>query len=89
MLNKPIITAQLNFLPPGLKEQLSHRRPLYILAGKIHWRLFEESFKKHYWEDLGRPAKPIRLMVALLMLKKGFGRRAAIEPVIGHLFLRF
>jgi hypothetical protein len=85
MLNKPIITAQLNFSQPGLKEQLCHRHPLYILAGKIHWRLFEESFRKHYREDFGRPAKPIRLMIALLMLKKGFGRRAAIESVIGCL----
>ena len=69
MLNKPIITAQLNFLQPGLKEQLSNKHPLYILAGQIKWSLFEESFKKHYQEDFGRPAKPIRLMVGLLMLK--------------------
>ena len=69
MLNKPIITAQLNFLQPGLKEQLSNKHPLYILAGQIKWSLFEESFKKHYREDFGRPAKPIRLMVGLLMLK--------------------
>jgi IS5 family transposase len=69
MLNKPIITAQLNFLQPGLKEQLSNKHPLYLLADRINWSLFEENFKKHYREDLGRPAKAIRLMVALLMLK--------------------
>jgi IS5 family transposase len=69
MLNKPVITAQLSFLQPGLKEQLSNKHPLYILAGQINWPLFEESFKKHYREDFGRPAKPIRLMVGLLMLK--------------------
>src|SRR5580704_14725293 len=69
MLNKPIITGQLNFLQPGLKEQLSNKHPLYLLADRINWSLFEESFKKHYREDFGRPAKPIRLMVALLMLK--------------------
>jgi IS5 family transposase len=69
MLNKPIITTQLSFLQPDLKEQLSNKHPLYILAGQINWSLFEENFKKHYREDFGRPAKPIRLMVALLMLK--------------------
>lgn len=69
MLNKPIITAQLNFLQPGLKEQLSNKHPLYLLADRINWSLFEENFKKHYREDFGRPAKAIRLMVALLMLK--------------------
>src|SRR6266545_1534353 len=69
MRSKPKNTAQLNFLQPGLREQLSSRHPLYILGDQIHWQLFEEAFKKHYREDFGRPAKPIRLMVALLMLK--------------------
>jgi IS5 family transposase len=31
--------------------------------------MFKENFKKHYKENLGRPAKPIRLMTSLLMLK--------------------
>ena len=69
MLNKPRNTGQLNFLQPGLKEQLSNKHPLYVLADRINWSLFEESFRKHYKEDFGRPAKSIRLMVALLMLK--------------------
>ena len=60
-------TAQLGFYST-FEEQLSHRHPLYILANKIEWNVFEEAFKKHYAED-GRPAKPIRLMVALLLLK--------------------
>ncbi len=69
MLSKPENTTQLSFLQPGLSEQLSLKHPLYILAGKMNWQLFEDSFKKHYREDFGRPAKPIRLMVALLILK--------------------
>lgn len=69
MLNKPINTTQLGFLQPGLKEQLSNKHPLYVLADAINWQLFDEAFRKHYREDFGRPAKPIRLMVALLMLK--------------------
>ena len=69
MLSKPENTTQLSFLQPGLSEQLSLKHPLYILAGQINWQLFEDSFKKHYREDFGRPAKPIRLMVALLILK--------------------
>jgi IS5 family transposase len=69
MLNQPKNTTQLSFLQPGLKEQLSNKHPLYILAEHVNWQLFEDSFKKHYKENFGRPAKPIRLMVALLMLK--------------------
>jgi len=69
MLNKPQTSAQLGFLQPGLKEQLSNKHPFYILAEVINWQLFEDTFRKHYREDFGRPAKAIRLMVALLMLK--------------------
>jgi IS5 family transposase len=51
------------------EEQLSHQHPFYILAGKIHWQVFEEAFTKLYSPE-GRPAKPIRLMESLLMLKQ-------------------
>lgn len=40
------------------------------MAEKIHWEVFEESFKVHYSEKMGKPSKPIRLMVGLLMLKQ-------------------
>ena len=69
MLAKPKQTQQLNFLLPGLKEQLSSKHPLYILANQVDWSFFDEHFKKHYREDFGRPALPIRLMVSLLILK--------------------
>ena len=39
------------------------------LANKVNWQLFEDSFTPLYCSDNGRPAKPIRLMVALLILK--------------------
>ena len=67
MLAKKPSNAQLGFYST-LEEQLSHRHPLYILANKINWNIFEEAFAKLYSEE-GRPAKSIRLMVSLLMLK--------------------
>jgi IS5 family transposase len=51
------------------EEQLNHRHPLYVLAGKIDWQMFEDEFSKHYSPDQGRPAKPIRLLTGLLLLK--------------------
>jgi IS5 family transposase len=39
------------------------------LANNVHWQLFEEAFLPLYSQNKGRPAKPIRLMVGLLMLK--------------------
>ncbi len=67
MLSKRQSGPQLGFYS-SFEEQLSHQHPLYILANKINWNIFEEAFSKLYSEQ-GRPAKPIRLMVSLLMLK--------------------
>jgi IS5 family transposase len=67
MLSKPKPTSQLGFYST-FEEQLSHRHPLYVLANTIHWNIFEEAFSKLYSEE-GRPAKPIRLMVSLIILK--------------------
>ena len=53
----------------GLSEQLDQKHPLYILSGKLNWQFFEASFSKHYSTKMGAPAKPIRLMVSLLILK--------------------
>jgi IS5 family transposase len=67
MLSRPKSTSQLGFYST-FEEQLSHQHPLYILANTIHWNIFEEAFSKLYSEE-GRPAKPIRLMVSLILLK--------------------
>lgn len=51
-------------------EQLNHSHPLYKLAKTINWQVFDEFFAKHYSATQGKPAKPIRLMVSLLILKQ-------------------
>ena len=48
---------------------LDSNDPLISLADTINWDIFEKSFAKYY-SDEGRPAKPIRLMVGLLILKQ-------------------
>jgi transposase, IS5 family len=53
----------------GLEDSLNQKHPMYILANKVNWQLFEDSFAPLYCSDNGRPAKPIRLMVGLLILK--------------------
>jgi IS5 family transposase len=79
MLNKAKNSAQLGFFL-GFSDQLDARHPLYVLAGKINWSLFEHAFKKHYSATMGKPAKPIRLMVALLILK--YVRNLSDESVV-------
>ena len=54
----------------GLGDQLDQKHPLFILAHKINWSVFEDAFKIYYSEKMGKPAKPIRLMVSLLILKQ-------------------
>lgn len=68
MLSKTTNPGQIGFYST-FEEQLSRKHPLYILANQVNWQQFEEAFKDLYCLDNGRPAKPIRLMASLLMLK--------------------
>jgi len=68
MVSKKENHSQLNFLAPGLREQLNPKHSLYQLAGQIDWLYFEKEFSGMY-SKMGRPANSIRLMVSLLILK--------------------
>jgi len=57
------------FLYQDLLEQLNPKAPLLILAKKLPWDMFEREFTPLY-SEIGRPAKPIRLMIGLLLLKQ-------------------
>ena len=59
----------MSFLFQTLKDQLNPKHPLYQLANKIDWKSVESDFHEYYI-DFGRPAKPVRLMVSLLILKQ-------------------
>lgn len=52
-----------------LENMLDSKHPLFWLANMVDWSLFEKSFSPLFCADNGRPPKPIRLMVGLLMLK--------------------
>src|SRR3954447_25212467 len=81
MLSNKKPTAQMGLFH-GLADQLNQKHPLFLLAHKIEWSLFEDNFKKHYSEKMGKPAKPIRLMVALLILKHV--RNLSDENLVEH-----
>ena len=53
----------------NFEDILNQKHPLYILANKIHWHIFESAFLPLYSQTQGRPGKPIRLKVGLLILK--------------------
>ncbi len=52
----------------SLKDTINPKHPLYQLEKLIPWEVFEEAYEDTY-SDYGRPAKPIRLMVSLMILK--------------------
>lgn len=53
-----------------LDDQLNHLHPLYRLSHEIKWSTFDEAFSNLYSKKMGKPSKPIRLMVSLLILKQ-------------------
>jgi transposase, IS5 family len=69
MLAKKKNTAQISFYG-SFDEQLNSNHSLYKLANTINWAVFDEAFSHHYNSTQGRPAKPIRRMVSLLILKQ-------------------
>ncbi|MDQ2721007.1 MAG: IS5 family transposase [Bacteroidota bacterium] len=89
MLSKSSPKTQLGFYST-FEEQLSHSHPLYVLANKIHWIIFEEAFSKLY-SDEGRPAKPIRLMVSLLILKhlRNISDESVVEQWFENIYYQY
>ena len=73
MQGKPAAPGQTSFLMPTLAEQLDPRQPLKLPADTLPWSEFEQAFGKYYSEE-GRPAKPVRLMAGLLLLKQMFNQ---------------
>ena len=62
-------TSQKNLFYGSLMDMLDTNDPLIQLADTIPWSKFEIEFKKYYTGE-GRPPKPIRLMVGILLLKQ-------------------
>ena len=62
-------TPSTSSLFSSLEDLLDQQHPLYKLSHKLNWSVFEQAFTPLYCLDNGRPAKPIRLMCGLLILK--------------------
>ena len=58
-----------HLLYPDLLDHLNPKDPLLILAKNLPWDEFEKTFTPLY-AIKGRPAKPVRLMIGLLLLKQ-------------------
>lgn len=69
MKGKPPDTSQYELYRQKLENLINPAHPVCKLAKRIPWDELETQFADLY-HDTGRPAKPIRLMVSLLILKQ-------------------
>lgn len=69
MLGKTKHSRQKNLFKPHLVDFIDTSHELVLLANKIDWDYFEDSFSNLYSKK-GRPSMPIRLMVGSLLLKR-------------------
>ena len=69
MLKNSSTNQQLNLFHSPLSQILDMNDSLIALANTIDWQIFENRFTSYYSKE-GRPAKPIRLMVGILLLKQ-------------------
>ena len=73
--------SQKNLFYGSLMDMLDTNDPLIQLADTIPWSKFETEFKKYYTGE-GRPPKPIRLMVGILLLKQL--KNLSDESIVEH-----
>ena len=75
MLRKqaPQSTPQTNLFRPLLLEFINPKNELIVLGQQINWGRIEEQLAGYY-TNFGAPAKPIRLMAGLLILKQVFNK---------------
>jgi len=90
MIAKQKITNQPSFFFT-LEDTLDQKYPLYILSSRVDWKLFDKEFEPLYCEDNGRPAKPIRLMVGLLILKhiRNISDESVVEQWAENLYYQY
>lgn len=81
---------QRNLLFQYLRDLLNPRHPLYRLAEKIQWGELDKHFS-HCYDHTGRPAKPVRLMVSLLILKQlyNLSDESVVERWIENPYFQF
>lgn len=81
---------QVQFLAPTLREMLDPQNPLYKLSEKIDWKGIEAELSPLYAE-FGRPAKAIRLMVGLNLLKHMYnlGDETVIKAWVENPYYQF
>ncbi len=79
MKGKSPCQSELNLFEPGLRQVTETDHPLRMLSDSFPWSEIESEYSVLY-PDRGAPAKPVRLMAGLLILKHIF--RGSDEGIV-------
>jgi len=90
MIGKSNNQGQLNMFKPILKQFIDMRHPYVLLSDKIPWNEFEKEYKGLY-SNTGRPAKSVRMMVSLLILKQmnNLGDETVIDQWVQNPYFQY
>ena len=90
MKGKPPKRDQSSFMIQGPKDNCNPQDALYQLADMIPLDQVESWFVDKYATD-GRPAKPVRLMVSLLFLKRlyNLGDETVVEEWVHNPYMQY
>lgn len=90
MIGKLNNQDQLNMFKSTLKQIINPHHSLVLLAEEIPWQEFEKEFAELY-SHTGTPAKPVRLMVSLLILKqlKNLGDETTIKEWVQNPYFQY
>ncbi len=90
MIGKSPNQNQINMFKSTLKQIINPRHSLVLLADEMPWHEFENEYK-HLYSNTGLPAKPIRLMVGLLILKqiKGLGDETVVKEWVQNPYFQY
>jgi transposase, IS5 family len=74
-----------------LSSQLNPSHELYQLSKLIDWNEYEKEFASLFVEKVGAPAKPVRLIVGILMLQhmNGYSDEGAVNEWVENPYWQF
>lgn len=83
-------SSQSHFSFTELGSLLDPKHELYVLSKKFPWDKIEKEFSDLY-SHTGRPAKPVRLMVGLILLKhyKNLGDETVVKEWVQNPYFQF
>lgn len=91
MKPKQIDNSQGRLFQQRLSTQLNPSHELYKLSKVIDWEFFEKEFSGLFLDNTGASAKPVRLVVGIIMLQQmhGYSDEGAVDEWVENPYWQF